>query len=202
MAGTSGCTSCPSPVPLMFLAVYVLGTKSERVLNFFFNLDTVLQSFLHIWNKSAKTVYCLILFFNSLCWWCCRFFFIWSAPPTGLMDVVKPVNYVEEGKHGGEDHSRPLVDGVDVRQVRYVHLELRSPSPEPAFLLGGVTLQGAVPIVLAGHGRPAVLEGWAVVSQHGAARVAQPPGQIGRPHFVLHLHRGQPDVVWCHLYWQ
>lgn len=80
MAGTSGCTSCPSPVPLMFLAVYVLGTKRERVLNFFFNLDTVLQSFLHIWNKSAKTVYCLILFFNSLCWWCCRFFFIWSVP--------------------------------------------------------------------------------------------------------------------------
>lgn len=89
------------------------------------------------------------------------FFFrlVRSSTPTFLMDIVKPVNYVEEGKHGGEDHSRPLVDGVDVRQVRYVHLELRSSSPEPAFLLGGVALQGAVPIVLAGHGRPPVLEG-------------------------------------------
>lgn len=48
MAGTSGCTSRPSPVPLMFLAAYVLRTKRKRVLNFFSDLDTVLQSFLHI----------------------------------------------------------------------------------------------------------------------------------------------------------
>lgn len=79
------------------------------------------------------------------------------------MDVVKPVNYVEEGKNGGEDHSRPLVNGVDIGQVWDVDLELGSPSPEPAFLLGGVALQGAVAVVLPSHGRPAVLQGRAVV---------------------------------------
>lgn len=79
------------------------------------------------------------------------------------MHVVKPVNYVEEGKHGGEDHPRPLVDGVDVGEVRDVDLELGSPSPEPAFLLGGVALQGAVAVVLPSHGRPAILKSGAVV---------------------------------------
>ncbi len=79
------------------------------------------------------------------------------------MHVVKPVNYVEEGKRGGEDHPRPLVDGVDVGQVWDVDLELGSPSPEPAFLLRGVALQGAVAVVLPSHGRPAVLKGGAVV---------------------------------------
>lgn len=111
------------------------------------------------------------------------------------MHVVKPVNYVEEGKHGGEDHPRPFVDGVDIGQVWDVDLELGSPSPEPAFLLGGVALQGAVAVVLPSHGRPAVLKGGAVVGQHGVTRVTQTPGKIRRTHFVLHLNRGQPDII-------
>lgn len=49
--------------------------------------------------------------------------------PLGLMDVVEPVDNVEEGEDGGEDHPGPLVDRVHVGQVWDVHLELGGPSP-------------------------------------------------------------------------
>lgn len=45
------------------------------------------------------------------------------------MDVVEPVDHVEEGEDGGEDHPGPLIDRVHVGQVRDVYLELRGPSP-------------------------------------------------------------------------
>lgn len=49
--------------------------------------------------------------------------------PLGLMDVVEPVDNVEEGEDGREDHPGPLVDRVHVGQVWDVHLELGGPSP-------------------------------------------------------------------------
>lgn len=52
-----------------------------------------------------------------------------AASRLGLMDVVKPVDHVEEGEDSGEDHPGPLVNRVHVRQVWDVHLELGSPSP-------------------------------------------------------------------------
>lgn len=46
-----------------------------------------------------------------------------------LVDVVEPVDQVEEGEGDGEDHTGPLVDGVDVGQVGDLDLELRGPPP-------------------------------------------------------------------------
>lgn len=37
--------------------------------------------------------------------------------PSSLVDIVKPVNDVEEGKHCWEDHPRPFVNRVYVSQV-------------------------------------------------------------------------------------
>lgn len=51
------------------------------------------------------------------------------------MDVVEPVDQVEEGKGDREDHPGPLVDGVDVGQVGDLDLELRGPPPQAALLL-------------------------------------------------------------------
>lgn len=45
-----------------------------------------------------------------------------------LMDIVEPVDHVEEGEDSGEDHPGPLVDRVHIGQVWDVHLELRGPS--------------------------------------------------------------------------
>lgn len=49
--------------------------------------------------------------------------------PLGLMDVIEPVDDVEEGEDGREDHPGPLIDRVHVRQVWDIHLELGGPSP-------------------------------------------------------------------------
>lgn len=46
-----------------------------------------------------------------------------------LVDVVKPVNNVEEGEESGEEHPRPLVDRVYISQVWDGDLELRRASP-------------------------------------------------------------------------
>lgn len=51
----------------------------------------------------------------------------WMA--LGLMDIVEPVDDVEEREDGGEDHPGPLIDWVHVGQVWDVHLQLRGPSP-------------------------------------------------------------------------
>lgn len=45
------------------------------------------------------------------------------------VDVVKPVNNVEEGEHGGEDHPRPLIDRVYVSQVGDGDFELGRAPP-------------------------------------------------------------------------
>lgn len=39
-----------------------------------------------------------------------------------LVDIVKPVNDVEEGKDGWEDHPRPFVNRVYISQVWDVNL--------------------------------------------------------------------------------
>lgn len=57
------------------------------------------------------------------------FLYMPAASRLSLMDVVKPVDHVEEGEDSGEDHPGPLVNRVHVRQVWDVHLELGSPSP-------------------------------------------------------------------------
>lgn len=49
--------------------------------------------------------------------------------PPALMNVVEPVDHVEEGEDGGEDHPGPLIDGVHIGQVWDVHLKLGGPSP-------------------------------------------------------------------------
>lgn len=59
----------------------------------------------------------------------------------GSVDVVEPVDDVEKGKDGGEDHPRPLIDQVHVSQVGDVDLQLRGASPQSTFLLSDVTFQ-------------------------------------------------------------
>lgn len=49
--------------------------------------------------------------------------------PVGLMNVVEPVDHIEEGEDRREDHPGPLINRVHVRKVWDVHLELRGPSP-------------------------------------------------------------------------
>lgn len=46
-----------------------------------------------------------------------------------LVDVVKPVDDVEEGEDGWEDDPRPFVNGVHVSQVGDVDLQLRRAPP-------------------------------------------------------------------------
>ena len=52
-----------------------------------------------------------------------------SPPPAPSVDIVQPIDDVEEGEDCGEDYPRPLVDGVDVGQVGDVDLELGGPPP-------------------------------------------------------------------------
>lgn len=66
---------------------------------------------------------------------CIFFTFPYRSPPqTGhvaplaLMDIIEPVDDIEEGEDGGEDHPGPLIDRVHVRQVWDVYLELWGPS--------------------------------------------------------------------------
>lgn len=62
-----------------------------------------------------------------------------------------------------------------------------------------MALQGAVAIVLAGHGGSAVLQRRGVVGQHGVAGIArrsEAPGQIpSTTHLVLHLQGAEQDVI-------
>lgn len=53
---------------------------------------------------------------------------------SALVDVVKPVDYVEEGEGEGENNPRPSVDGVHVGQVWDFDFELRGSSPQARFL--------------------------------------------------------------------
>ena len=46
-----------------------------------------------------------------------------------LVDIVEPIDNVEKGKNGGEDHSRPLVHRVYVSQVGDCDLQLGRAPP-------------------------------------------------------------------------
>lgn len=118
-----------------------------------------------------------------------------STPPLPLMNVVEPVDDVKEGEDGGKDHPGPLVDRVDVGQVGDVDLQLRGASAEATLLL----LQAAGAVVVARQSGASILQGGAVVGQHGTAGVAETPGEIGRTHLVLQLHGRESDVIRIHL---
>lgn len=53
---------------------------------------------------------------------------------SALIDVVKPVDDVEEGEAEGEYYPWPSVDGVHIRQVWDFDFELRRSSPQAGFL--------------------------------------------------------------------
>ena len=109
------------------------------------------------------------------------------------MDVVQPVHQVEEGEDDGEDDTRPLVYGVDVRQVRDLHLELRGPPPQAALLVGHGAVQGGPAVhVPAGHGL-AILYAGAVVGEHGDSWVVERPHHVSATHLVGEV--GQQDVA-------
>lgn len=98
------------------------------------------------------------------------------------MDVVHPVDQVEEGKGDGEDDAGPLVYGVDIRQVWDLDFELRRPPPQTTLLVADRPVEGRSTIqVSAGHGL-AVLYAGAVVGEHGGPRVVESPYHLGPGH--------------------
>lgn len=52
-----------------------------------------------------------------------------------LVDVIEPVDQIKEGECDWEDDSRPLVYGVDVREVWDLDFELGGPPPQAALLV-------------------------------------------------------------------
>lgn len=46
-----------------------------------------------------------------------------------LVDIIKPVDQIEEGEGDGEDYPGPLVYGVDICEVRDLDFELGGPPP-------------------------------------------------------------------------
>lgn len=126
------------------------------------------------------------------------------------MDVVHPVDQVEEGKGDGEDDAGPLVYGVDIRQVWDLDFELRRPPPQTTLLVADRPVEGRSTIqVSAGHGL-AVLYAGAVVGEHGGPRVVESPYHLGPghpghathpTHLVTDLQICQEDVaVGVHLH--
>lgn len=109
------------------------------------------------------------------------------------MDVVKPVDQVEEGERDRKDDSGPLVYGVDVREVRDLDFELRGPPPQATLLVAHRPVDGRSSVqVPAGHGL-AVLYARTVVGEHGS------PGVVEGAHHVWSAHLGgevgQEDVA-------
>lgn len=99
---------------------------------------------------------------------------------SALMDVIEPVDEVEEGEGRREYNPRTSVDGVHVGEVRDFDFELRGSSSQTGFL------QMCAP-VQAGAARPArlpVLDG-RVVEHHGG-------GVVGLAHSGRYL-------ISCHL---
>lgn len=101
-----------------------------------------------------------------------------------LMDVVKPVDQVEEGKCDWEDNTGPLVYGVDVREVGDLDFELRGPPSQAPLLVAHWPVNGRSSVqVSAGHGL-AVLYAGAVVGEHGGPRVVESAHHICSPHLT------------------
>lgn len=101
-----------------------------------------------------------------------------------LVDIVKPVDEVEEGECDWENNTGPLVDGVDIREVRYLDFELRGPPPQAALLVAHWPVNGRSSVqVSAGHGL-AVLYAGAVVREHGSPRVVKSAHHISSTHLT------------------
>lgn len=110
-----------------------------------------------------------------------------------LIDVVKPVDQVEEGERNRENHARPLVYGVDIREVGDLDFELRGPPPQAPLLVAHWPVEGRSSVqVSAGHGL-AVLYAGAVVGEHRSPRVIENTHHICSTHLTGQV--GQEDVA-------
>lgn len=97
---------------------------------------------------------------------------------TTLVDIVKPVDQVEEGECNWEDDAGPFVYGIDICEVGDLDFELRGPSPQAALLMAYWPVEGWSSIqVSAGHGL-AVLYAGTVVREHGSSRIVESPHHI------------------------
>ncbi|KAG7225182.1 hypothetical protein INR49_014740 [Caranx melampygus] len=82
---------------------------------------------------------------------------------TTLVDIVKPVDQVEEGECDWEDDTGPFVYGVDICEVRDLDFELRGPSPQAALLMAYWPVEGWSSVkVSAGHGLAVLYAGTVV----------------------------------------
>lgn len=101
-----------------------------------------------------------------------------------LVDIVKPVDQVEEGECDWENDTGPLVYGVDIREVRDLDFELRGPPPQAALLVAHWPVDGRSSVqVPAGHGL-AVLYASAIIGEHGSARVIESTHHVGSTHLT------------------
>lgn len=102
------------------------------------------------------------------------------------MYIVKPINDVKKRKGDGEEHSGPLVYGIDVSQVGDLDLELRGAPADAALAVRAVPVQRA-PVALAAAQRLAVLDAGAVVRVHA--------GGLGLAHARQHFRAARlvPD---------
>lgn len=101
-----------------------------------------------------------------------------------LVDVVKPVDQVEEGECDGEDDTGPLVYGIDIREVRDLDFELRGPPPQATLLVAHWPVDGWSSVqVSAGHGF-AVLYAGAVIREHCSPRVIESAHHVCSTHLT------------------
>lgn len=101
-----------------------------------------------------------------------------------LLNVVKPVDQVEEDERDWEDGARPLVYGVDIHEVGDLDLELGGPPPQAALLVAHRPVHGWSPIeVSAGHGLTVLYAG-TIIREHGSPRVVENAHHICSTHLT------------------
>lgn len=101
-----------------------------------------------------------------------------------LVDIVKPVDQVEESECDWEDNTGPLVYGIDIREVGDLDFELRGPPPQAALLVAYWPVNGWPSIeVTTGHGL-AVLYAGTVIREHGSPRVVKSAHHICSTHLT------------------
>lgn len=110
-----------------------------------------------------------------------------------LVDIIKPVDQIEEGEGDGEDDPGPLVYGVDVCEVWDLDFELRGPPPQAVLLVPHGPIQGWSTVQVSARHGLSVLDAGAVVGEHGGAWVVE------RSHHIWTAHLGgqvcQEDVA-------
>lgn len=114
-----------------------------------------------------------------------------DARVRGLIHVVKPVDEIEKGKHGGEYYPWPSIDGVDVCEIWDFDFQLRRASAQSSLFRLRVSLQAVPPWAA----RLPVLDPW-VIQHHrgGVSRIADAGGDLVPGHFIMDLQRSQQDV--------